>query len=150
MIKQKILMIDDNEEDFKLLEITADDQYAVLWARDGEIGLEMAIEKKPDVIILDIILPGIDGYEVCKRLKEDTRTQNIPIIMLTVKDSRREELEGLQSGADEYIPKPYNPIGLINAIEIWGSSKDTSLQSEKRSRYIEKLEKDPLVRLDLP
>lgn len=82
--------------------------YEVVSALNGTDAVKMAIEHKPSVIILDIMLPDIDGYEVCKRLRADERTNRIPIIFLTQKDERRNKLDGLTLGADDYITKPFD------------------------------------------
>jgi DNA-binding response OmpR family regulator len=82
--------------------------YEVISALNGTEAIKMAIEHKPSVVILDIMLPDIDGYEVCKRLRADERTNRIPIIFLTQKDERRNKLDGLTLGADDYITKPFD------------------------------------------
>ena len=78
---------------------------SVLWASDGESGLEMAEQHKPDIIILDIQLPKMNGFEVCQRLKEMSATSEIPVIMLTRFDEAESVVQGLQAGAIDYIPK---------------------------------------------
>jgi CheY-like chemotaxis protein len=82
--------------------------YEVISALNGAEAIKMAVEHKPSVVILDIMLPDIDGYEVCKRLRADERTNRIPIIFLTQKDERRSKLDGLTLGADDYITKPFD------------------------------------------
>ncbi len=82
--------------------------YQVINALNGTDAVKMAIEHRPRVIILDIMLPDMDGYEVCRRLRRDERTNKIPIIFLTQKDDRRDKLEGLELGADDYITKPFD------------------------------------------
>ena len=77
----------------------------VLWASDGESGLDMAHQQKPDLIVLDIQLPKMNGFEVCQRLKEDSATVEIPVIMLTRFDEAESVVQGLQAGAIDYIPK---------------------------------------------
>ena len=103
-----ILITEDSDEmrnyisnEFKL-------QYRTITASDGIIAYEMAINEIPDIIISDIIMPGMDGVELCRRLKTDERTSHIPIVLLTARDSAENTLEGLENGADDYIPKPFN------------------------------------------
>ena len=82
--------------------------YEVLNALTGAEAVEMAVKHRPAVIVLDIMLPDIDGYEVCRRLRSDKRTERIPIIFLTQKDERRDRLDGLGLGADDYLTKPFD------------------------------------------
>lgn len=82
--------------------------YTVVSALTGTDAIKMATEHKPEVIILDIMLPDMDGYDICKRLRSDERTERIPIVFLTQKDERRDRLEGLSLGADDYVTKPFD------------------------------------------
>ena len=82
--------------------------YIVVEAYDGYQAIEKAKAEIPDLILLDIMLPGLDGFEVCDRLKRDALTENIPIIMLTAKDEIRDKVGGLETGADDYVTKPFN------------------------------------------
>jgi len=83
------------------------ENYAVIEAYDGHEAIRKANEEIPDLILLDLMLPGIDGIEVCQHLKTDTQTEKIPIIMLTAKDNINDKVEGLQIGADDYVTKPF-------------------------------------------
>ncbi|MCZ7382472.1 MAG: response regulator [Candidatus Methanoperedens sp.] len=82
--------------------------YIVVEALNGQEALNMVKDEIPDIILLDIMLPGMDGYEVCSRLKNNALTKNIPIIMLTARDNVKEKVKGLETGADDYVAKPYN------------------------------------------
>lgn len=104
-----ILIVDDTEENIDILLETLGDRYDICVATDGESALEIVAENHPDLILLDILMPKIDGYEVCKRLKASKRTQNIPIIFLTALSEARDEKKGLDLGAVDYITKPINP-----------------------------------------
>ena len=87
--------------------------YAVTLADDGVKGLELAQTQLPDLVLLDIMLPGLNGMQVCERLKADPKTQSIPIIMLSARSEEADVISGLSSGADDYITKPYNAEELI-------------------------------------
>jgi CheY-like chemotaxis protein len=105
----KILVVEDEINTSELLrryfEIVG---YNVVNAHTGKQALEMAQEHKPEVIILDIVLPDMDGYEVCKKLRAHEKTDHIPIVFLTTKDERSDRLEGLRLGADDYLSKPFD------------------------------------------
>ena len=109
MAKKTILVIDDEKDIAKLLQYNLEKEgYDVLVARTGEDGLDMARSKHPALVVLDLMLPGIDGLEVCKILRADKRTQNTPILMLTAKGSETDQIVGLELGASDYIPKPFS------------------------------------------
>jgi two-component system cell cycle response regulator len=95
-----------------LAKILPQDKYEILRAKDGLEALKEAVENHPDVILLDIIMPGLDGIEVTRRLKADPRTKNIPIILVTCLDGMENKLTGLDAGAEEYLAKPVNPVEL--------------------------------------
>jgi DNA-binding response OmpR family regulator len=103
-----LLLIDDNAELRSFLKGRLQHQYNVVEAQDGSTGLHLAYEVVPDVIICDVMLPGKDGFEVAKILKGDLRTSHIPIVILTAKGSIEQKITGVQTGADEYITKPFN------------------------------------------
>ncbi len=105
-----ILIVDDTEENVDILLATLGELYDISVAIDGETALEMLEEFTPDLILLDIMMPGINGYEVCERLKRHTRTLKIPIIFLTALSEAQSEEKGLQLGAVDYITKPFNPF----------------------------------------
>ena len=117
MSKKTILLADDDKSLVELLGFRLEtDGFKVIPAYDGAKALELARKKKPDLIILDIMMPMLNGYEVCMMLKEEEKTKNIPIIMLTAKSQPRDKLDGLKSGAIYYITKPYNSDYLMGKI----------------------------------
>lgn len=103
-----ILIIEDNADMRLFIKNEFRDTYRFSEAHNGTVGIEKAIKEIPDVIICDIMMPGISGYEVCRILKQDERTSHIPVIMLTARSSEQYTIEGLESGADDYIAKPFN------------------------------------------
>ncbi|MFA6186016.1 MAG: response regulator [Phycisphaerae bacterium] len=117
MANEKILIVDDEEDVLELVRYNLDKNgYKVETAATGEQALAKARAKLPDLIILDLMLPGIDGLDVCKKLKNDTKTQNIPVIMLTAKGEETDIVTGLELGADDYVTKPFSPKVLIARI----------------------------------
>lgn len=114
MAKEKILVIEDEEDIQELLKFNlAKEGYQVQAELTGEAGLESARRSLPDLILLDLMLPGVDGLEVCRMLKGDHRTQLIPIVMLTAKGEEADVVTGLEVGADDYITKPFSPKVVI-------------------------------------
>ncbi|EGH33749.1 PAS:GGDEF protein, partial [Pseudomonas syringae pv. japonica str. M301072] len=102
-----ILIIDDDVHVRELLEVLLQNQgYRTLTAESGELALAMIKRQAPDLILLDIMMPGMDGYEVASQLKAEKNTANIPIIMLSALDDQSSRLSGLEAGAEEYLNKP--------------------------------------------
>ena len=118
-ISRRILTIEDDPTQRMMIQKTLEKKgYTVLMADSGEKGLEVAFLQKPDLIILDVVMPGIHGEEVCKRLKSDARTKNIPILFLTSMDEPKDIIDHYDLGAEVHLTKPINPKELINQIEI--------------------------------
>ena len=114
MNKAKILVVDDEEDILELVRHHMNREgYEVRCAASGEQALQAATAESVDLIILDLMLPGIDGLEVARRLKNDTRTQHIPILMLTAKGEESDVVTGLELGADDYVTKPFSPRILV-------------------------------------
>ena len=114
----KILIVDDEEDIVAALSIRLKALgYDVIPAYDGMEGLLKAREEKPDLILLDIMLPKLDGYKVCRILKFDEKFRHIPIIMITAKGDESNIKMGEEVGADAYVPKPFNPEELMSKIE---------------------------------
>lgn len=107
--KATILVIDDEIVNIKLIGEALKGEHEILFACDGERGIALAMERLPDLIILDIVMPGEDGYAVCARLKADPSTASIPVIFVTALGATEQEVRGLEAGAVDYITKPVNP-----------------------------------------
>jgi two-component system, OmpR family, alkaline phosphatase synthesis response regulator PhoP len=118
MAKKKILVVDDEEDILELVRYNlAREGYNVLCASSGEDGLKAAKSEKPDLIVLDLMLPGIDGLDVTRRLKGDPVTRKIPIVMLTAKGEESDIVAGLELGAEDYITKPFSPRVLVARVK---------------------------------
>jgi len=117
MAKEKILLIEDEEDIQELVQFNlAKEGYQVFTAGSGEAGLDLARRHGPDLILLDLMLPGIDGLEVCRLLKGNDRTHAIPVVMLTAKGEESDVVTGLEVGADDYITKPFSPKVVVARI----------------------------------
>ena len=117
-IKQKVLVVDDEENIRMLVKFNLEKAgYEVLEASDGNKAIETAVNSTPDIVILDLMLPGIDGLEVCRHLKRHPRTAALPIIMLTAKSDEIDRVIGLELGADDYMTKPFSQRELVARIK---------------------------------
>ena len=125
MKKQTILVIDDEKDILKLLQYNLEREgYQFLSALTGEEGFELAKAKHPDLILLDLMLPGLDGLEVCKLLQASRDTRHIPVIMLTAKNSETDQVVGLELGASDYVAKPFSTKVLIARVKKAVRQKD--------------------------
>lgn len=116
---KKILIIEDDEHIIELLTFNVENNgYSVMTATDGHDGLEKALNELPDLILLDLMLPGIDGIDICNKLKNKDRTKDIPIIMLTAKGHESDKILGLELGADDYMTKPFSVRELMTRIKV--------------------------------
>lgn len=107
--KSQLLIVDDHPENILLLMESVDEDCAVLVAKDGEKALQQAFRHRPDLILLDVMMPGLDGFQVCSILKNDERTKQIPVIFITAMRDAEAEEKGLKLGAIDFIRKPINP-----------------------------------------
>jgi DNA-binding response OmpR family regulator len=118
MSKGKIELIEDDHDIVEMIEYNLKGEgYRTVSAFDGEKGIEIARREKPDLIILDIMLPAIDGFEVCRILRQQESTTHIPIIILSAKSRETDKVVGLELGADDYMTKPFSPRELIARIK---------------------------------
>lgn len=123
-----ILVVDDDVNILELLEFNlTKERYEVLTATDGQQALNLVRSKKPDLIILDIMLPEMDGFEVCRTLKADKETDNIPVIMLSARDDVLDKVVGLELGAEDYVTKPFSLREMLSRIKIYLRRKGQAL-----------------------
>ena len=116
--KKKILVVDDEKDLTALVSLHMKMAgFEVLTASNGEKALDLSREEKPDLIILDLMLPKIDGWQVCERLQQDIATQDIPVIMLTARAETEDKLKGFEAGADDYVTKPFSPRELVARVK---------------------------------
>lgn len=113
----RILVIEDNSDVVAYISTILKGEYTVTTEHDGDKGIDRAIRDVPDLVITDLMMPGKDGYEVCRALKQDDRTSHVPIIMLTAKADRESKISGLKSGADIYLPKPFDQEELLAQVK---------------------------------
>ncbi len=118
-MKKKILIVEDEDALVKILQLLLENTYDITVAMDGKQGLEIATSQCPDLILMDIMMPEMDGLEVLKRLKEDTKMARIPVILLTARVGDENIYGGYQLGADYYIPKPFTNAQLLNGIKMF-------------------------------
>lgn len=124
-----VLVVDDNEDMRRYIRTLLTDKYYVTEAVDGENGLQVAHETIPDIIVSDVMMPVMDGLEFCRRIKADTMTSHIPVILLTARSTEEQQLEGLGSGADDYMTKPFSAQLLLARI-------DNLLKSRLKLRHL--------------
>lgn len=116
--KRKILIVDDVPTNITVLTEILMAEYKMVCATDGKGALKLALSSVPDLILLDIMMPDMDGYEVCRQLKKDDRTKNIPVVFLTAKKEEADEVKGLELGAVDYISKPFSAVILKHKVRI--------------------------------
>jgi len=112
----RILIVDDDPEIRTLVAVTLGDSHTILEAADGVEALHLAREETFDLVLLDVMMPRMDGFEACRQLKGDPLTMNIPVIMLTARGTREDLERGTEAGADDYFVKPFSPIALLDKI----------------------------------
>lgn len=118
MSKETILIVEDEKNIAELVKYNLEQEgFSVHHASRGDVGLEQARKIKADLIILDLMLPGLDGIEICKILKQNEKTAGIPIIMLTAKTQESDRVVGLELGADDYVTKPFSPRELVARVK---------------------------------
>ncbi|MFV8328287.1 ATP-binding protein [Flavobacterium sp. ZS1P14] len=136
--KEKLLVVEDNDDLRRFLVTELSHKYDVYEAPDGEVGEVLALSKAPDLIICDVMMPKVNGFELCKRIKSNLQTSHIPVILLTARTSEEHKLTGYQSGADEYLSKPFNLEMLLLRID-----KLIAQKNQRQSAFSHKLEVNP-------
>jgi len=117
MAKRKILVVDDERYILHILDFSLGAEgYEVITAGDGEQAVERARTEHPDLVVMDIMMPKMDGYEACRLIKSDPETRQIPVIILTAKGRDGDQKRGRDAGADEYLTKPFSPAKLIERV----------------------------------
>jgi DNA-binding response OmpR family regulator len=113
-----ILVVDDEKDLVQMVRYNLEQAgYDVIAAHDGKAGLEVALRHRPDAVVLDWMMPGLDGLEVCRQLRADARTARLPVIMLTAKAAEPDRVVGLEMGADDYLVKPFSPRELVARVK---------------------------------
>jgi DNA-binding response OmpR family regulator len=116
-VSKTILLVDDEPHVLEVLKVTLEDLgFSLLEAEDGPRALQIAQEQKPDLVILDVMLPSLSGLEVCKALHEARDTERIPVILLTARSGEEDERAGYEAGADRYLTKPFSPLTLQSEV----------------------------------
>src|SRR3989339_91606 len=139
MGNKKILIIEDNDELRGFIKSCLEHLYELSEAPDGKKGWEIAVNELPDLIVTDVMMPEMDGNEFCRNLKKDERTSHIPVIMLTAKAAEEHQIEGLESGADIYLNKPFSIVVLQTYINNILKSKEALRQHYSKKIFLEPL-----------
>lgn len=114
---KKLLIADDEEGVRTLVRMTLElDSFEIFEATDGHRALELAREHQPDLIFLDVAMPGLSGLDVCRELRKEDATARIPVVMLTARAQETDRREGLEAGADHYFTKPFSPVALLSKV----------------------------------
>jgi two-component system phosphate regulon response regulator PhoB len=117
--KRRVMIIEDDDAIAEVLVHNLErEDYDVVHSADGSEGLRLALESPPDLLILDLMLPGLDGVSICKRLRQQPQTQNNPILMLTAKDEETDQVKGFSVGADDYVTKPFSVKVLLERVRV--------------------------------
>jgi two-component system phosphate regulon response regulator PhoB len=144
MTKANVLVVGDEKDLLELISYNLGKEgYRVECATSGEEALRLAVAKLPDLVILDLMLPSVDGLEVCKAFKADPKTRPIPIIMLTAKTEESDIVTGLELGADDYVTKPFSPRVLLARVKTVLRRKSTGIPAHTETLRIGELIIDP-------
>lgn len=136
----KVLVVDDENDVLMLCRVNLEyEGYEVIEAHSGREALERVSQEGPDLILLDVMMAGMDGWQVLKELKGDPETKDIPVVMLTAKVTERDQITGLSGGATDYITKPFNPVALSKSVREALDPEGAERLEERREQTIEKL-----------
>jgi len=137
-----ILVVDDNQQNLELLQAYLEDiECETLAAYDGVEALEIISKNAPDLILLDIMMPKMSGFEVCKRIKNDPKTADVPIIMVTALSEYGDIERGIDSGTDDFISKPVNKLELLTRVRTMLKLKHLTDKLERTLAYLDEIEK---------
>ncbi len=132
----KILVCDDERHIVRLIQVNLERQgFTVVTAFDGKEGLEKVKSEKPNMLVLDVMMPYLDGFEVLKAIRREPETQNLPVIMLTARAQDKDVFEGYHYGADMYLTKPFNPMELVSFVKRLASADDGAGKDDGPKRY---------------
>ncbi|MCG8571832.1 MAG: response regulator [Spirochaetes bacterium] len=116
--KRRVLVVDDNFENLQMIgRILSENNYEVAVAKNGRQALDNVEKKEPDLVLLDVTMPDMDGFEVCRRIKDDIATRHIPIIFITSRNETEDIVKGFEAGAIDYVTKPFNTVELLVRIK---------------------------------
>ncbi len=128
-MKKRVLLIEDDPSAVRLVSYTLEQEgYEVLTAMNGLEGLNKVREEAPDLLVLDVMLPGLDGFEVCRRLRADEKTAGLPVLMLSAKAQEIDKTTGIKVGADDYLAKPADPSEIVARVESLLRRKATGVK----------------------
>ena len=136
-VKPTILVVDDSVANLSFMATVLRDHYTVKVAKDGVKGIQLAQNEQPDMVLIDVMMPGLDGYDVCRMLKVDETTQHIPVILLTSQTESDNEQKGLDLGAVDYITRPINPVILLSRVRAHYSDAQSSRAMRINNEYLE-------------
>jgi two-component system cell cycle response regulator len=140
--KPVILVVDDNQQNLELLQAYLEDiECKTISADNGQKAMENANKKKPDLILLDVMMPKMSGFEVCKRLKGDPETADIPVIMVTALSEFGDIERAIDSGTDDFLSKPVNKLELLTRVKTMLKLKHLSDKLERTLAYLSEVEK---------
>ena len=138
----KVLVVDDNQQNLELLQAYLEDvDCQAVPARDGLEALEIVAKEPPDLILLDVMMPKMSGFEVCKRIKNDPKTTDIPVIMVTALNEFGDIERAIDSGTDDFLSKPVNKLELLTRIKTMLKLKHLSDKLERTLAYLSEIEK---------
>lgn len=151
--KHKILVVDDNEMNLTILREILESDYTVRTCMSGEEALEVLADDQPEIVLLDIMMPGIDGYEVCRRIRQEKKLAHTKVIMVSAKAMVDERLKGYEVGADDYVTKPFNDEELLSKVRVFlrlKSVEEVDAFKTETLRMLSDQLRTPLRSLTLP
>lgn len=140
-----VMVVDDAEENLRLLQIMLEDDYQLALCRSGTECLSSIVELAPDLVLLDVHMPGTDGYEVCRQLKQNPETRDIPVMFVSAMTSVEERLAGYEAGGEEYVTKPFDVEELLRKIAAALAERDAELKLEARALEAQAVAQDALI-----